>query len=549
MVSAGIYGEKIAQGRESSGLEAPTCLAGMRTGPDLRRDGVALTAALALSVVTVLVNARRTFDFFDMSGFLDGGYRVYRGQRLYVDFFYHAGPVQPALHAAFFHIFGFCQTAVLAHLGTVMTIFGAATYYLARAGAPPVGLPPLGAAILTVIAVLGFAGPISHPFYDQTAFMFIAVGLALYQWHLRTATIRSASLAGVGAGILAGLSFMAKANEGAVGGLALLALFAMGPYPRAAVSCCIAGGLIGGLAPMVPLASPYDFINSAFIAYPTANRLTNFSRLGLALIQCLYVPVAACGLGMAAFGGRRFVRERRHDLAILGAICGVSIFSGWTGSTQLPAFTLGAGMGLVYTWLIVRSLLASPETRPSPPKVRIMVALAGLVSLLVAVYIADKTWKLETWRWRNVLDGSDNPVHSDYAFTTPAFAGWRCDGKVGEGVDAAVRFLAKNARPEERLFVFPDATFIYGLLGRDSWISAPMIFQANQGPPSGEGTRRLRRSLLSHPPEWIVYHNQIEVSFYSAHRLTVWLGLEILFKQYEVVSTTREVSVLRLKNR
>ena len=73
-------------------------------------------------------NAFRCFNFHDMGSFLDASWRVSNGQRPYLDFIYHAGPVHLYLNAFFFKIFSFGKTALLAHLITVQSIVISAVF-------------------------------------------------------------------------------------------------------------------------------------------------------------------------------------------------------------------------------------------------------------------------------------------------------------------------------------------------------------------------------------------------------------------------------------
>src|SRR5260370_27407441 len=83
----------------------------------------ATALALTLSAVTATVAhyALSIFNFFDMSAFMDAGYRVYIGQKIYTDFEFNAGPGHPYLHALFYALLGFNKTAILAHVSCLNT--------------------------------------------------------------------------------------------------------------------------------------------------------------------------------------------------------------------------------------------------------------------------------------------------------------------------------------------------------------------------------------------------------------------------------------------
>ncbi len=51
-------------------------------------------------------NTFRCFNFFDMGGFLDASWRVFRGQKPYVDFIYTTGLVRLYMNAFSFSFLG-----------------------------------------------------------------------------------------------------------------------------------------------------------------------------------------------------------------------------------------------------------------------------------------------------------------------------------------------------------------------------------------------------------------------------------------------------------
>src|SRR5213076_994680 len=69
-----------------TGAEAGAPLRGRPREPrSLRaaaRESIVLLPLLGFVAVLLVVNARRRFEFFDMSAFLDAGYRVAIGQRI-----------------------------------------------------------------------------------------------------------------------------------------------------------------------------------------------------------------------------------------------------------------------------------------------------------------------------------------------------------------------------------------------------------------------------------------------------------------------------------
>jgi hypothetical protein len=130
------------------------------------------------------------------------------------------------------------------------------------------------------------------------------------------------------------------------------------------------------------------------------------------------------------------------------------------------------GIILMYVWLILARL--GGET--GWPRVVTHVAAWGL-----AIACAALGWKLRlsTWDWR----ASDRDA--DYALRTAAFRGWRCNERIGRGFDDAVEYVTAHVPAGEELFVFPDATIVYGLTRRQSYRGVPFVFDLLQEPPQG----------------------------------------------------------------
>ena len=100
------------------------------TGP--LRPALLLTLAIVLVASAICHRAMSVFNFFDMSAFMDAGWRIVCGQRIYADFFFNTGPVHPYLMAAFFAVFGFTKWAILAHLALVTAVVMVTVFLLAR---------------------------------------------------------------------------------------------------------------------------------------------------------------------------------------------------------------------------------------------------------------------------------------------------------------------------------------------------------------------------------------------------------------------------------
>jgi len=509
------------------------------TQPFFKRRSVEwLTFAAVAGVMSIVIStlAFQRFDFFDMSAFLDAGWRVANGQRIYTDFYYSAGPVHPYLHALFFKIFGFNKTAILSHLLFVHLIVMLSVFLLART---KVSLPLW--VVLLVLTSLSFAGTVAHPWYDLTAAAAIVAAVALLDLTTRAReTLRDVAAPAL-CGALLAVSFMSKFNVGAAGGVAVLAVTLAarsGVRSRAvSVASYVVGGVVGVGLFLATLASPSDFYGCV-TSFSTSGRFSDTARL-IETLLCLQtlLPLAAV-LTFSLLAGTDAVRRNPFDLVGAVALSGVTAISAWTGSMAISAWILLAGPTLALCARMAYQFRASPEDASSLRVRRAMRIIAGaLAGLLVGL-----AWnsRLIVWSWR------PSNTQINYALTTPGFEGWACNAAVGVGVDRVVAKIKEVVPPEESLMVFPDAQVIYGMTDRVAPAGVPFIFHFGLVPPAGRFQQQFLSVLSDRPPNWVVLHDQQEIFTSRLEILLPWLGLEEFFKsQYETVWQAGDFSLLR----
>ena len=497
------------------------------------RDALWLAGLLAAQAALLVHFGRQRFEFFDMSAFLDAGYRVACGQQLYRDFYYIAGPVHPYMHAFFFTLFGFTQTAVLVHLCTVSLLVTACGYVLAR-----LYLRPALAVLLAALTALAFNGAVCHPWYDQNAAFWLIVAVTLWECVRAFGLTRFLPAAAWGCGVLTAMSFLTKTNTGAAGGLMFLALLLASPQ-RWRNLALFAFGNLACLGLWALVVSPRAFVEETLLAYAPGGRLLNFARLGDAIFQTPSGAVIVLAVGLAILGGWRYCAKNLAHFVLLGGMTFTAVFTAWTGSMITRANISWTGLQCIWLFVLAHELpwnelgLASVRLRRS--------ATLGLsaVSCWWLYGAFGQMRELTTWTWNASV------VKSDYALRTPAFAGWRCDGAVGEGLDRCAAFVAARIPREQSLLVFPDCTLLYGLTGHDSYRGAPFIFQRGQI-LTGALYDNFRARFLTSPPDWIVLH-QFDLRWdLSAGPILEWLRLDdYLRKEYRVVWTFGGFSVLR----
>lgn len=530
---------------------------GAGPGRDRFARGLLLGCLLAaLSGGMLAGTARSQFDWFDMSAFLDAGYRTWVGQEPYVDFFYLGQPLHLWLHALFFELFGFTQDAVLAH----MQAFNAAAIVLFAAWAWCALAP--GPAILTsAFFAISYYGPIAHPWYDQNATFFVLAGLVAVEFARMTGTGRAWAAFAAGSGSAA--AFMVKANVGAVGGATLLAASAFGavlprisgtqgtgqggpvgdsgsagahePYPsirrllrdaiatRAAWTQGIlpfaAGAALVAGACLAALESPGLFLYQAFVAYDSRTRLFDFEMLRRVVLLMPNIWIMLPALLFARLGGPAWRRRHAWELGMLVLLGLGGLAVGFTGSMVIPAKILFCAPLLLYVFRLAAQLPLERIARG------LVESFVGLVGTFLVIYAGYSSLPPVAWLWRP--SNADNT----YALQATSFRGWRCNPATGIGVDAAVAWIDANVPPEDSLLVFPDCTVIYGMTGHQSPRGMPFLWHWKHIPPPGPLHEAVRARLAADPPRWILVHEQREVPFFETARMLEWMGLDRLIAE------------------
>lgn len=475
--------------------------------------------------LAVIRQALSVFNFFDMSAFMDAGYRIDRGQRIYSDFFFNAGPVHPYLIALFIRIFGFTKWAILGHLTAVNGLVMIATYLVARAS---LGL--VDSLLLTSLSGLSFYGVVFHPYYDQTASLFILLGACLIEWRWPLCSPRQTALVSFCLGILIGLSLMTKSNVALAGGLAFFVVLFLAERRALAIGCYGAGVALAVLIVLLLLPSPGEFIYQTFVAYLPARRLTNWRRILSLGKHSPFVFLSATFLVVISLCNREFLKAERHRVVLFLGLVFTSMFASWTGSLKQEAnFPL---LGLETFYVVYFAHLGTrmprrPGILPAGPlRPFLSYAALAVVNLFAFSHMRDNL----QWSW--VLSGR----LSDYELKSAGFRGWRCSATMGGPIDEVVRFIDRNVPPGDSLFVFPDATLIYGLTGRESYRGAPFIFDIRNAPPIGPLRDRFVERFKSSLPRWIVLHWHREAWFCNtADLLEAFAFKDIVNSRYRIV--------------
>ncbi|MBI3556732.1 MAG: hypothetical protein HY074_10755 [Deltaproteobacteria bacterium] len=493
------------------------------------RDAAVFLPILVLSSVYLARNALAVLDFFDMSAFMDAGYRIARGQAPYTDFFYSAGPLHPLMHAIYFKLFGFTKTAIQAHLLTVNALALTMTFVIARRR-----LPLWQAGLVTVLGSFCFYGPVSHPWYDQNAAVFVIFAVLACEL-LRTSKnelVKAALAFAAGGAVTA--AFMVKANFGASAACVLLVVLLVSRVRPSLVAVYLLGCVVVLGVVLLALKSPAEYYYQTFVAFPTRGRMGDIRRIMSVSVRTPYTMLLLALFGAVPALGLKFFRKNIELFTLLAGLLAISIFTSWTGSMLVSNNLCLLALEMAYCFALI-NLLKRKRLQGA--------MLVGLTIALTALFTVESVYKTvntKVWSWRRPV------VLRDYALKTEAFRGWRCDRRIGEGLDAAVDFISHNVGAGESLFVYPDATVIYGLTGHESYRNAPFIFHLGMVPAPGRILEKFRKDLFAAPPAWIVIHDQTEVSFIDTKAMTSWLQLGEFFENnYRQVWTSNPFRVLK----
>ena len=502
-------------------------------------DGAVLLAILILNAVVLIIKGTERFEFSDMSGILDGGYRVSIGQRSYVDFFSLAGPIHLYMHALFFKLFGFTSTAVMIHLCTVGLAATVIVYTIAR-----LHLRLVPSALFAVLTSFAFYGPICHPWYDQNATIWLMIGILIWELRLKFWNERKLDHTACVCGALTALSFLTKSNVGLAGGLLFFCLFLSGPRKCRSIIFYILGGMIAAGVVILPLNKPCNFIEQNFFAWgPTQfgirARLTNFVKLYDVWNSTPNATVLFVIIIVGALGGKKFIFMQRSRLSMLGGLVFAGMFTAWTTSYTPRANLTWNGLQFVNLALLVHEL---PLEKFGLAQKRVKTVLSFLIAVITLINLrtaAQYTADLLVWTWNPWVQVSD------YVIKTDTFRGWQCNRATGAGMDKTVEFARKNIPANQTLFVLPDVTMIYGLTGHDSYRKCPCFFCVNEI-LRGRWYDEFREHFLTEPPEWIVLHDAPRPSVLAARPVIEWLKLgDTLERKYSTVWHYGEFSILR----
>lgn len=520
----------------------------------LERSDVLLGLLLiAYSFVFAFARVGLRFDFFDMSGFLDASYRVWAGQRPYVDFLYNAGPVHLWILAGFFSLAGFGLKACQFMVATQMALAGFATLLLLKDAfrrAFDHRLAPILLGAFCLLQATFFYGPNCFPWYDQTAWLFVLWGLVLINPLNERPLGNAGYLSDVAAGALILLAFASKANVGGIGALllgagALVRAAAVGKRDRiphlVTTSALALGGFALAFLFVFEWKSDFALFFDQTVKSYGKSRLTDFDRLASTFFASLHMRFLLWAAIAMAVSSKAL---SRGALVLLMGLAGATIFTTWTGSLAREGNIPTLGIQLALVVFLLREL--TTEVRLPKWKWRQWFP-TGLAALLLGVALYDGIYNtaiIRIWAWQTTT-----PL-ATYSLTTPGFEGWKAYPPFGSTFDITVRNLKTRVPADESVAMIGDMAVAVPASGRTPYPGMPFMFHYGDFPRPGPYVDWVRFRWLADPPIWVLHHvNPALWDWVELGALKRYLGIAEYFDaHYELAFEEADVQYYKRKS-
>ncbi len=473
-------------------------------------------------------NAFRYFHFYDMCFSLDGGWRILKGQKPYIDFIYFSGPIHLYLHALFFKLFGFGKTAVWVHLWMVNSIVVVFVYLLTYRW-----MPFYLTFLVAVLTTTSFYWPVSHPWHDQSTHLWGIVGIAYLSRRIPFTKPSQAFQTGLFCGVMAVLSFMTKINIG----MAYLVLFALVCLVSDQRKNALLGYGIGLGAALIVMrlliTDPKAYIDQ-IVTYGQLTRdqrLSGFLQISKWLSNYYWFPLVIVGLNICAF-----VKPLKEWIILFIGTFVVAIISIVSGQ-MIPEANVclwGVFLGLAFILLFKkRNLIRGGK--------HVLLWRSSLGALIIFTFVLigfSVKFGLDLKAWTYITGKTPVGV---YAIETEPFKGWHTDPIKGQALDQFANFIKSNVPADQSLLVLSDLQILYALTGRDSYRGIPLfVFRKNHMPVPGKQLEEVSRHLREHLPDWII----LDVDNYFLE--IPYLGLkDIINKDYFVVFPSGPYALIR----
>ena len=494
-----------------------------------------LAAILIANGLFLRVHAFRGFVSFDMGPFLDASWRVFCGQKPFVDFLYISGPVHLYMNAFFFLLFGFGKTAILLHVITVHSIVIVLTFLMARKFAP------FHVAVLcALLSTACFYWPVSHPWHDQSAHLWGILAMAALLFHLPFEESNQAFRIGMLTGILATVSFMTKTNVGSLYVFIYFLTLLSGSKKWHALSGYGLGFGAAMLVFVILIGSPKNWFEQTFLTWnipiQRARRTFFLIYIPTWFSQYYWIAIAIVWSNIKSHW------ETHQPLVTLYlGTAFLAIVAMCTGTMKQSANIPLWGIHLTLSFILLYQNQHYLDTRIKKVFGQASAwALKGLCIWLIAV-AGYRGLRLETWTY-----GTINPFGT-YPLKSKSVEGWMAPKEKGPQIDQLVEFIKTYIPKNESLLILTDLQILNPITGRESYKGIPFIWYDNEEPPPGKQLINVHNRILQNPPLWVITHRHADGNSF-ANSIIPYLGLqEFVMNDYVSVRVYDDYVVLHHK--
>ncbi len=482
--------------------------------------------------------AFRGFYLFDFGLFLDGAWRVYKGQRVYADFYFYTGPLHLYMLAVFFWLFGFGKAAILAHLLVVGSTVIIVTFFSAIKR-----LPLFIVTILTLLSATCYYTNRPHPWYDHSAYLWGILATWALITYLPFQKSRQAFKVGIICGAMVVFALLTKTNIGLAYGFAFLIVLLAGSEQLSSLKGYVIGAVTSFLFVILSTRAPHAFFDNMHQALSSGiqqNKIQLLFSVQVWLKNFYWLPalIVLCNVLLA---DRRTVLKHLALFALFFGTAFVALFSLNTGSECYPANLSLMGIYLTLVFILLEQIT------PSIQQSKKWFILNRLTYWALVIFAVCEIVFTVTFAYARATQDI-HPEHrlpqyrnGFYELKTKPFQGWRFDVYEGQILDEIVQFV--NLIPKkDSLLVLSHLFIVYSLAGRNSYRGIPVDFNPGTDPAPGEQWHKVHERILNNPPDWILVSKE---PGRIANELVEYLQLEPLLPEYKLIKTWGKYGILR----
>ena len=193
-----------------------------------------------------------------------------------------------------------------------------------------------------------------------------------------------------------------------------------------------------------------------------------------------------------------FRQKYRELFSLFIGITFISIYCLYSNDILRFANTFMWGIFMALAYLIFYKIKQDLTTSRRQKFFRISECLLVTITCVLITVSVQYDLKLRVWTYgENVL--------GTYPIQTKQFKGWLFDEFRGKILDEMVDFINTNIPKKDSVLVVTDMQILYALTDRPSYPGIPIqVFQKDDMPAPGVQVDQVRKTIFTHPPDWIV---------------------------------------------